>query len=228
MKIELTKIFFILFFVSLLSCNNRTNKIDEGVLIYKITYLQKEKQNSLIALLPRTIKIKFKENKTVAIVEGFWGTFQLKFISIPKKKQSYTVLKILDKKYYSVNDINDINAGYSDFKISKIEKYPNDTTRFAGLLSQKALMYCDQMNDSAITIYYTNDLKIKHPNSNTPYNNLNSVLTKFQTKVAGIDMIFELIELKKEKISDKEFIIPKNYKRISKKDLNSILQSFQD
>lgn len=228
MNIKITKILFILFFFTLLSCNNNLNRVDEGVLIYKITYLQKESENSLISLLPRTVKIKFKKNNTSTIVEGFFGAFQLKFINIPKEKQSYTVLRVMDKKFYSENEANSVYGGYSDLKITEIQKIPNDTLRFAGLLSHKALVFCKEMSDSAITIYYTNDLKIKNPNSNTPYNELNSVLTKFQTKVAGIDMVFELIELNIESVSDNEFIVPKNSKKISKKNLNSILQSFQE
>ncbi len=227
MKIKTINILLLLFLISFVACKRKPKPINEGELIYKITYIQNKTHNRLIALLPKTIRIDFKGNKTAAIVEGFWGTFQLKFINLPKKQKSYTVLRLMDKKYYAENSIDSINAGYSDFKVCNLKKYPKDTLSFAGLLSHSAYMYCKEMGDSAIKIYYTNDLKIKDANSNTPYKAIDGVLTKFQTKVAGIDMIFELIELKKTPIDNSEFIIPKDYKKLSKKDLNELLLSFQ-
>ena len=213
----------------MLSCNRNSNTVNEGELVYKITYLPENgKENTIIALLPKTVTIKFKNDNTAIHVNGFWNTFELKFIKVAKEKKSYTTLKIWDKKYYTENHIDSINAGYSDLKTFKIIKNSNDTLSFAGFHSLEADVYCKELSDSVIKIYYTYDIGIKNSNSNTPFKEIDGVLTKFQTKVAGINMIFELIELNSEAVDDSEFDIPENYKKVSKNDLNKILQSFNE
>jgi hypothetical protein len=56
---------------------------------------------------------------------------------------------------------------------------------------------------------------------------VNGVLTKFQARVAGIDMIFELEDFNKIEIDDNEFLPPDDYKKISGQELKDILKSFQ-
>lgn len=222
-------IIFILFLtlLSFISCDEQGGP-KEGELIYKITYLQSERENPLVALLPKTITMRFKNNNTVIYVEGFFGTFQLRFITNHKEEKSYTVLRIMDKKYISTNNIDSLNAGYGNMADMKITRNEKDTVTLAGLLCHQAKVVCSQMSDSTVSIYYTYDIDIDNPNSSTPYKNIDGVLTKFQTKVAGIDMIFELTEFNNVKISDAEFVAPKDYKEITSNKLNEILQSFQE
>lgn len=211
----------------LFSCNQRGGE-KEGELVYKITYLQSELENPLIALLPKTVTMKFKDDNTVIYVEGFFGTFQLRFITNRKKKTSYTVLRIMDKKYISSNHIDSLNAGYENLKEMTITEKPNDTAILAGFLCYQAEVLCNQMSDTPMSIYYTYDIDIKEPNSNSPYSDIDGVLAKFQTKVAGVDMVFELVEYNNILIDETEFLAPKDYKEISNKELNDILQSFQE
>ncbi len=221
----------IIFLLAVLSFNfscNENGGPKEGELIYNITYLQSEYENPLVALLPKTVSMKFKDDNTVIYVEGFFGTFQLRFITNPKEKNSYTILRIMDKKYMSTNHIDSLNAGYENLQNLIINKKIDDTVTLAGLLCYQAQVVCNQISDSAFYIYYTYDLDIENPNSNSPYKQIDGVLTKFQTRVAGIDMIFELKEFKNIKVSEAEFMAPSDYKEITTQELNEILESFQE
>ncbi len=220
------QILLLLTFIFITSCSEQGGP-KEGELVYKISYLQSEKQNPLVALLPQTVVIKFKDDKTVALVQGFFGTFQLRFITNPQTGKSYTVLRILDKKYVAESPIDSVSAGYPDLNNIKVQKHPEDTITLAGLLSYEADVVCKAMSDSIIKVYYTYDINIKDPNSNTPFKDIDGVLTKFQTKVAGIDMIFELDEFNQVSVSNDEFEVPDDYTKISKKELNDLLISFQ-
>lgn len=200
----------------------------EGELIYQISYVQDEDENPLIALLPKTITIRFKDDNTVAYIEGFFGTFQLRFINNSDHEKSYTVLRILDKKYISETSIDSLSAGYENFSNLRLIEHPEDTATFAGLLSYEVEVVCNKLSDSIIHFYYTNDLDIETPNSNSPFYEIEGVLTKFRTRVAGIDMIFELVNFNKVAVKDEEFLPPKDYKKVSPKELNEILQSFQE
>jgi hypothetical protein len=226
MSKKLFQILLILIILLAASCAEQGGP-KEGELVYNISYLQSEKQNPLVALLPQTVVIKFKNDKTVALVQGFFGTFQLRFITVPHKGKSYTVLRILDKKYVAEAPIDSVSAGYPDLNDIKVAKHPEDTITLAGLLSYEADVVCKAMSDSIIKVYYTYDINIKDPNSNTPFKDIDGVLTKFQTKVAGIDMVFELGEFNQVKVNDSEFEVPKDFKKITKKELNDLLISFQ-
>lgn len=212
--------------IGLFSCNRKAGP-KEGELIYQIKYLQSDRENSLIALLPKTITIKFKNDNTAAYIEGFWGTFQLRFISNINTKKSYTVLRILDKKYISENHIDSVSTGYNPLKNLKI-KETGDTVNIAGFLSHELKISYNTLPDSAISFYYTNELDIDSPNSNTPFKDIEGVLTKFQIQIAGIDMLFELIDYKKIAVNDKEFMPPKNYNKISKDEFNNLLKNFKE
>ncbi|MBN2890788.1 MAG: hypothetical protein JXL97_02885 [Bacteroidales bacterium] len=224
---NLTIILLLLSSIFFSACNEQGGP-KEGELIYKITYLQSERENPLVALLPKTVSMRFKDDNTAIYVEGFFGTFQLKFITNRKEKVSYTVLRIMDKKYISVNHIDSLNAGYEDFSNMQITKNPNDTISFAGLLCYQARVLCAQMSDTAVSVYYTYDIDIEEPNSNSPYSQIDGVLAKFQTRVAGIDMVFELVEFNNIQIDDSEFIFPTDYEEITNQELNEILESFQE
>ncbi len=223
-------VIIIIFLTSLFfySCNQSGGGPREGELVYQISYLQSENDNPLVALLPKTITIRFKDNNTIAYIEGFFGTFQLRFINNAQDKKSYTVLRILDKKYITETNIDSLSAGYSDFPNIQITEHDDDTATIAGLLSYKVDVICKSLSDSAVTFYYTKDIDISNPNSNTPYKSINGILTKFQSRVAGIDMVFKLVEFNRVAIDENEFIAPSDYTHITATELNDILKSFQE
>ncbi len=208
-----------------MACNQRGGE-REGELVYKITYLQSNADNPLIRLLPSEIVMHFKDNNTVTIVDGFWGTFQLKFITNRNLKSSCSILHILDKKYICMNDIDSLSAGYA--KMSGMEiKNIKDTSNINGFLCHQAEALCKTIAEEPILIHYTYDIDIEQPNSNSPYSMIDGVLAKFQANVAGVDMLFELVEYNNIQVKDSEFSIPTDHKEISRTDFNDILLSFQ-
>jgi hypothetical protein len=228
MNYRLYKLFLFLSISSILfaNCKKNSKEYSQGVLTYKIKYLDDRIKNPIIEFLPKTIKIKFKNNKSAIIVNGFFNTFQFRFITNYEKKVSYTALTIFDKKYYAQTPIDSLSAGYENFNKMNI-KYKNDTMRIGGLLSYEADVICKNLSDSVIKVYYTNQLNLKKPNAGSPYKDISGVLTRFQTKLAGINMIFELKNFQYQEINDQVFEISKDYKKVSKKQLNKIIKSFR-
>ena len=70
---------FIFLLIVSLSCNMSgfSGKIDEGTIEYDIVYLQDEKDNPLISLLPTTMSLKFKDELSIQKIEGWMGIFQM-------------------------------------------------------------------------------------------------------------------------------------------------------
>lgn len=210
------------------SCNSKKKSYKEGVLTYNITYLEDKRKNPIIELLPEQVQIKFKEDNTVIIVEGFWGTFQIKFISNRNLKKNYTLLRILDKTYYVESPIDSINAGFENFDDIKISTDKTDTAMIAGVISYSANVISKTLCDSVLKFYYTYDINIDNPNAGSPFKDIDGVLTKFTTEVMGIKMQFELSKIEEKPVDIEEFEIPKGYKKISRKKFEEILKSFQE
>jgi len=211
------------------TCNNSifTGKIKEGTLVYEISYLDDESENPLISLLPKEMTIKFKNNNTISYIEGFFGTFKLMYITDYESGKNSSVLRILDKKYIYSADTSQLPAGYNDMENIKITKL-DSTVNIIGYKCKVARCYCPAISKDDLMIYYTYDIKIKNPNSNNPFKDIDGVLMGFQVKLAGINMKFIAKEVIKEEVSDSEFVAPEGFKSVSKSELEEVLKSFQE
>ena len=224
MKIKYLIIFFVLLLV-LGACKKKKTH-DEGTLVYKITYLESKSEKPIIALLPDKVEIKYKNNNRVIIVKGFWGTFEMRFVTNYNEKKNYTILYVAGKKYYVEVPIDSMNAGYEAIKDLKIQPNPNDTATIEGLLCYSANVINKTISDSVLKFYYTYDINIKDPNLGSPYKDIDGVLTEFTSKIMSIRMYFQLVDVIDEPIDDKEFELPKGYKKLSRKEFEELLKSF--
>ena len=229
MNQKLKLILLILTTTLFFSCENilTGEQVDEGKILFKIEYLDDEKDNPLISLLPKEMTIIFKENNTVSHINGFFGTFKLTYITDSENKMNYSILRVMDKKYiYKVNDTEE-PAGYNEMKDIRIEE-TEETDTIAGYLCHIAKAYCPQISDKPINLYYTYEINIKNPNANTPYKEIDGVLLGFQVKLTGINMKFVAEKVIEAEIDNSEFNIPKGYEPISKEEMEEILTSFQE
>ena len=215
----------ILFF----SCNNILSgeKIDEGKIVYKIEYLDDESSNPLIALLPKEMTIMFKDDNTVSRINGFFGTFNLTYITDLEEDKSYSILRVLDQKYiYKVNG-SEVSAGYNEMGDITIEK-TNEKITIAGYECKVAKAICPQISDEPIDLYYTDDIDIKDSNANNPFSEIEGVLLGFQIKLTGINMKFVAKKVVQLEIDNSEFNVPDGYKSITKEEMEEILIGFQN
>ena len=224
MKIKYFIIFLVFLFVYSACGKKKTH--NEGTLVYKITYLESKSKKPIIALLPDKVEIKYKNNNRAIIVKGFWGTFQMKFVTNFDKKKNYTILSAVGKNYYVETPIDSMNAGYETIKDLKIEPDTKDTAIIEGLLCYSAKVINKTISDSVLKFYYTYDINIKDPNMGSPYKDIDGVLTEFTSKIMSIKMYFQLVDIIDEPIDDKEFELPKGYKKLSKKEFEDLLKSF--
>lgn len=212
--------------VSLTACENimSGNKISEGKIVYEIEYLDDEKENPLISLLPKTMEIQFKENNTATNIEGFLGTFKMRLISDFEAEKNHAVLRIMDKKYIQTVDFGDIPAGYEleDFTIENTD----EKAEIAGYKCKVALVKVE--GKDPIKLYYTDAINIKNPNAGNPFHEIEGVLLGFQVKLTGLNMRFRAKKVVAQEVSPDQFIIPEGYEEVSKEKLEGILLSFQE
>ena len=215
--------------LNLTTCNSVSKKgITEGEIVFNIEYLDSERENPLIALLPRKMITVFKNNSSYSLIQGFYGTFKIINIINYDKKESYSILQILDRKYIYISDINSESFGYSAMGKSKIDF--NDKVKIiAGYTCNKATAiyqnYLKETNDT-VDIYYANSIKIDNPNSNNPFSEIKGVLMEFTLNMTNINMKFTAEKVNPKKISSEIFNIPKGFKPVSKKELEEVINKF--
>ena len=193
------------------------NNISEGSMKFKITYLQTEKENPIIGLLPSTIMMHFKNDKVILEMEGWLGIFRSAFIK-DGRRNAYTLLKILNRKYLYVSKSEE---GY--YGMSRPDNLQID---FDDVDKEIIGFHCNHANVTIDTIsfdvFYTTDIKINNATANTPLDMIPGMPMDFRLEMNGIPMHLEAIEFINEKITDKTFEIPEGYERVQRSQMDEI------
>ncbi len=221
---------FVIFFIA--GCS-LSEKPKQGKIVYSIEFLQDENQMPIIALLPKEVTAYFKGDQTSTVIDGFWGTFEIRFITDYRLGKNYTYLRIMNKKYVYEADTNTTPPGYEEMGNIKIvlnEEKGNYDTVINNLNCYKALVYSPIFGDKPAEFYYTYDIDIKNPNANTPFYKIKGVLVAFQVRLVGIDMKFKIKQIDLNPVDDKYFQLPSKgtYESMTKDELEKLFKSFTE
>lgn len=203
---------------------NKFSGISEGKITYKVNFPKSENKSQLIGIMPDEVEMYFKNNNTAMNIKGFAGSFSISFITDNDNNKYYSLVRIIADRYKYVTDSSGMAFGYDMIKDMEITR-EKDTATICGFLCNKATAHCKTINRD-LELWYTNDIKISHPNINNAFRALDGVLMKFQVMLSGLYMEFTASEISDEKIPDEVFAIPANYKAITKEELEKFLKSF--
>ncbi len=215
---------FILTAVFLLFANNtyaKKKKTFSGTITYKITYPNSDFDSQTKAMLPKLLTYTVKGNKSRTEINTVTG----KTINIVNgdEKTIITLLNFSDKKYAVKTSTEEIKKENSNKPIPII-KYSDETKTIAGYNCKKAevIIKDNDSTETKMTVYYSKELGSKLLNFNKPlYKNINGLLMDFEINNNNMAMKFTAISVKKEKVSKKEFAIPKDYEIVTKEELKS-------
>lgn len=197
--------------------------IKEGTVKYKITYLQSEKDNPIVSLMPSYLNMSFKDNSVRMDVEGWMGIFKSTFIRQYSLGQSVNLLKMMNKKYYY------ICSGSDDFM--GMQSYTDVSITFDDTEKEILDFTCQHARVSAnsgsvnFDLYYTTEIDISEPNNQSPFKEIPGVLMEFQIEINGISMFLEAAEVVEAEISDELFQIPAGFEEVPKKTIDDIFSS---
>jgi hypothetical protein len=224
------KAYLLLFLFSVLLCcttckdEDEGEKFSEGYIEYDITYLENlMEKNVPTNLLPKKMTLKFRDNMSLRHTEGFMGLFSLTMITDHKKHISTTLIKVLGKKYYYEGEKNEPNICFEDIPGMKIEM-KKGTKVVSGLKCKRGhIIYPGEREPS--TFYYTENIQLKDPNFANPYRDIDGVLVEFEMKLHKLIMKLTATEIYTNEVSNNEFTIPSDFKRVSKSNMMEILST---
>ncbi|MGD9993932.1 MAG: hypothetical protein AB7S69_11585 [Salinivirgaceae bacterium] len=199
--------------------------IDEGSIRYKINYLQSEKENPIIGLMPGYLTMQFKNNSVRMDVEGWMGVFKSTFIRQYEQQKSVNLLKMMSKRYYYTCTETTQFMGMDTYHSVDVA-FDNEVRDILNFKCKHARV---SVNNGAETfsVYYTRQIAIKEPNAQTPYFEIPGVLMAFQIEVNGIAMYLEAVEVLEREIPDAVFEIPEGFEEVPKASIDEIFSALK-
>lgn len=201
-----------------------SDKIDEGFIEYDIVYLQDERENPLISLLPTTMQYKFRDNISVQKIEGWMSIFAMSGIADRNKNQSFALLKIMNEKYVYETNMSGPSFGFDEMPKFTIE-HTDCTKVIAGMPCKKLNVVFESDTIPGFSIFYTDMIKLDNPNSHNPFTQVNWVLLEYQMSFQKIPMRLTATKILKEEVLDEEFQIPAGYESVSREKMQEVISN---
>jgi len=215
-----------LILVSGISCNKRPPrpKSDEGIIEYRIIYFEDKVGSISPGLLPQTMEMKFKKNKVKNTIEGAMGFFSLINIADLNEMTNATFIKFIDKKYVYRGQKREKPCCITPIEGMEIT-FTDETKEIIGLTSKRAIVSFPGSDNESFSIYYTTEIRLKNPNITSPYKEIPGVLLEFRANLGQSEIQVVAQNYKSQYLPDKEFHFPRNYKEISKQEMEKIINA---
>ncbi len=197
--------------------------ISEGVIEYDITYPKLDPKSMMVSGMPNQAFLRFKNNNMSNDMSGMMGLISITFISNHSTKSVEQRLTLINKKYSSTINKEDLSR-LNDSYVSSFEK-GSTVQQIAGFQCKEAKVKL--LDGEEIKVFYTNDIGIENPNWSNPYNKIDGVLMDFQMERYGVVMHLRAKSVVAQKIEDEAFHLPADsseYKRIDFIELEKILE----
>ena len=208
------------------SCADKTsNKTNQGVITYNITYPEKIMDKGLSTFLPGEMTTVYKDNKFKIHISGEFNIYNLEYISRSNGDTSFTLLKILDKRlYYPQKEGENLFLFYKHDE-PKITYFNDSTKVIAGFNCYLGTASFTNEDIADVRFYYTKEIDFQAPNANTPFAEVPGALLEFSVDYQGIDLSFKAKSVKLKEIKGDEFIVPKDYRLTDSNEINEIVST---
>lgn len=218
--------FLIFILLVIASCKKEPVASDnsEGVIEYKIVYNQDKVGGFSHTVLPQTMIIHFKKDRTKMTIEGALGFFRLVNIADLRNLKNTTYLKFMDKRYIYLGKKKENACCFGTLGNMAVE-FTGNTKMIAGFECKEAIASFPGSGSESFSIYYTNEIKIKRPNATSPYYEIPGVMMEFNTSLGDATMRMKAQDFKAVSVPDKEFSTPDDYRRVSKTEIENILRA---
>ncbi len=160
-------------------------------------------------MLPGKMTVIFAGHYALNKIEGFFGQFSLIYIGNLKNESVITMLKLFDKKYVYYGKRGELPCGFID--PGKLTVSETGITRnILGFNCKELSVQSEQ--DSAFSIFCTEDIRLKKPNVTTPYKQIDEVLLEFNTQLSLLNMKLTANNVQEKTISWDLFRVGEEYK----------------
>jgi len=220
---------FLWVIITLITSCDSAQKEDksQGIIHYKLTYLDSERENPIITLLPTTMDVKFKQQYLSNTLAGDMGLFTIRFIINGIEKTNTTLIAILGEKYSYTAPMTDEIPGFEKvFDLKLVNTH--ESTKYRQFFAKETTINYKNKADKQVTkkIVFSDSLHINYASYFTPFKKIDGLLLQFETQFSGINMRFEVDNIEYTPVPDTEFKIPDKYKAVDKNGMLKVMNKY--
>ena len=218
---------FLLSSAVIFSCNLGEKSVEEGKILYKITYPAGFEDKWMERLMPKEMNFYFNPDFVKTEMIFGLGMIQINYLADNQNKTLNELLKFMKKKSFAYRDSISINDFLQTLPKHNIQFLP-DTLTIAGFLCKKAIVQVEDSVPYTFDCWYTNQIKINKPNWCTPFKEIDGVLMQYQVKRFNILMEFKAQNVEMLKQEKEVFTVPENYITVTPEEMQRSLAELQE
>lgn len=194
--------------------NDDGNALEQGQIIYDISYPYLDSNDIGLNLLPSEMTLTFRGDQYSTESIGGMGLFAAGFISNNKEKTMDYFMKIISAKYVSRFTGKGIKRFHNDFPSYRLVEL--DSTRtIAGTEcnATQVLFYNNVVSD--YIIWHTQQIQLKNSNWCSPFPAIPGVLMEYQVQQQGLVLKLKAKTIEADSVSLDHFKVPLDFKIVS-------------
>ena len=195
----------------------------EGKIVFEISFPD-FKDPQMAAMLPKESVAYFKKNKSRMEMNMMMGMRNVT-ISDGNAKSSVTLMDIMGQKYVIEN--KEVTPDQKRIEQDSKVTVTKEKKKIAGYLCTKAVVEmpitADSKEVTKMEMWFTKDLSFNHDFVSGPMNKIDGSVLEFDIKQSGMNMKLTAKEIVKQAVSDEQFIVPAEYKKMTPEELKKAL-----
>ncbi len=193
-----------------------------GIIVYNISYEDTDIDPQMIAMMPKTMKMKIKgKNSRTEISMGMGSTI---VVFNDETKSGFTLMDMMGQKYAMEMTAEELEQNIEKEPDMNVE-VTGEIKEIAGYTCKKAIVKSNEAGaeNLEMIVYFTDELGSGMLNYNNPlFKDVKGVMMEYSMKENDMNMTFSAISVTKKKIGDEEFEIPEGYNVMSMSDFENM------
>jgi hypothetical protein len=212
----------VIFAITGFSCKEKGGKyINQGEIHYNIDYIgnfgamPKE-------VLPKNLIVSFKNNKILFEMISSFGNSGILNLANPDKGIFDTYFSLFTLKYFYAVQPGEQFPGFEAMQGIVIKKTAK-TSVICGFNCKNAEVTFPADRNKIYEIWYTEEIKVKNPNTATPFSQIDGVLMSFFFFLGPAELHFDAETVYKKQIPDEAFERRDRFMRVSREEIDKFI-----
>lgn len=203
------------------SCKQKQGKVlTEGEIHYKIDYAGN--LGVPLEFLPKTLRFAFSKEKTLYEMIGV-GNSGIANIDNPEQGIYDTYFSFFLKRYYYTREPGEQFPGLESMQGLQVKK-TSKTSVICGYNCKNAEVRIPSHDNIVREIWYTEEIRLRNPNSSTPFSQIDGVLMNFFFLMGPAELHFNAESVYNKKVPDEEFLRRGNFIKVTKESIDGFIR----
>ena len=188
-----------------------------GIIVYNITYDDDTMDPQMMAMMPKTMKMKIKGESSRTEINMGMGTATVVFNG--EDKSGFTLMDLMGQKFAIKMTADEIDSEIKKLPEMNVE-ITNETKEIAGYTCKKAILTIEGEEHN---VFFTEELGDGKINLSNPiFKDIKGVMLEYSFEEEGIYQKLSAVSVEKKKVADSEFEMPEGYQVVTQSELEGM------